>query len=319
MTKLLLFAMAWLLLFAVTMVLIHEQLSQREGEQPPDQTNDHEPQDNDTASSGFVALQVNGSLRASSWTRGIADLPVLSVEVGYTVRNVGNASADIVAIEISLDALYYSSKTVHDLMPRSAFTDSFVFSVDYDRSRTAKVEARYATLTRSWNHTVYADLPRHPPRNLARLFVTPNEDTVEAALSEMTADLGFIPVKWMAIRDWVGSNIQYADDLDSHGAEEYWQLGKETLEQRMGDGEDLAVLLCSLLRADGWSPESVYVVVGQNEEGEYHTWVKLKIPIVGWYNIDPQLDGWNTLVGDFMALRGYQVVYNFNDQYFVEV
>jgi hypothetical protein len=267
---------------------------------------------------GFAALHVDGTVMDSFWTRGIGDLPILTIEAGYTVRNVGNASADSVVIEISLDALYFSSKTVHDLQSGSEFTDSFTFSVDYDRSRTVEVEARYATVTRSWNTTVYADLPRRPLRDVAQLFVTPHEDAVQAAYREMTADLGVIPVKWIAIRDWVGSNIRYADDADSHGAEDYWQLGRETLETQTGDSEDFAVLLCSLLRADGWSAESVYVVVGQNDAGEYHTWVKLKIPIVGWYNMDPQLDGWNTLVGDFMALRGYHVVSNFNDQYWVD-
>jgi hypothetical protein len=318
MTKLLLFGTVWLLLFAIAMVLIDDQLSRQESEQNSNQGNDQEPQDNDAPTTGFVALDVDGTVMDSFWTRGIGDLPILTIEVGYTVRNVGNASADSVVIEISLDALYFSSKTVHGLQPSSEFIDSFTFGVDYDRSRTVEVGARYATITRYWNTTVYAGLPRCPSRDVAQLFVTPNGDVVQAAYREITADLGVIPVKWIAIRDWVGANIRYADDADSHGVEDYWQLGRETLETQTGDGEDFAVLLCSLLRADGWSAESVYVVVGQNDAGEYHTWVKLKIPIVGWYNMDPQLDGWNTLVGDFVALRGYHVVSNFNDQYWVD-
>lgn len=318
MRRLVLIGMVWLLLFAMTMILIDEQLNRRESERPPDQSENQGPQDTSASTSGFVSLEVDGALAESSWTRGLSDLPVLTAEVDYTIRNAGNASADTVAVKITLDALYYSSKTIHDLLPSSEFTDSFAFPVDYDQSRTVKVEASYAATARSWNSTVYADLPRHPPRNVAQLFVTPNEDTVEAAYREMTTDLGLIPFKWIAIRDWVGKNIQYTDDSDSHGVEEYWQLGKETLEKQTGDSEDFAVLLCSLLRADGWSPESVYVAVGQNEAGDYHAWVRLKIPLVGWYNIEPQLDGWNTLVGDYLALRGYQVAYNFNDRYVIE-
>jgi transglutaminase-like putative cysteine protease len=100
---------------------------------------------------------------------------------------------------------------------------------------------------------------------------------------------------------------------------EFWQLSPETLITHKGDCEDFAILLCSLLRADGWGTDEVYVVLGRNEEGYYHAWVKVKIPLIGWYNIEPQLNGWNTLLGDYVALRGYTAVYNFNDAEFKEV
>jgi hypothetical protein len=73
-------------------------------------------------------------------------------------------------------------------------------------------------------------------------------------------------------------------------------------------------LLCSLLRADGWSPDSVYVIVGE-QNNQYHAWVK-----VIWndiqYNIEPQGNGFAIAVGDILTLSGHNAKYYFNDEKF---
>ena len=33
----------------------------------------------------------------------------------------------------------------------------------------------------------------------------------------------------------------------------------------------------------------------------------------------PQLDGWNTVLGDYISLQGYTAAYNLNDRYFIEL
>ena len=304
--------MVCLLVFAATLILVDSQLNINNNSQQPS-NGSHEPQNGGT--SGFVALQVEGYVVDDFWERGSNDLPAFNVAINYVVENVGNTSADVVSIEITLDSAYYSTEAVYNLSPNSTFTDTFSVSVEYDQAKTVGIKANCGNATASWSYIVDAELPRQPSWSVSKLFVTPNEYYVQSTYKKIMS--GIVFVHWIAIRDWVGKNVKYVDDYDSYSVGEFWQLGKETLERRTGDCEDFAILLCSLLRADGWSAEEVYVVIGQNEVGDYHAWVKIKIPFVGWYNIEPQLNGWNTLFGDFIALNGYTAVYNFNDQYFI--
>jgi transglutaminase-like putative cysteine protease len=128
-----------------------------------------------------------------------------------------------------------------------------------------------------------------------------------------------LPVKdWIALRDWVGKNIQYKDDALVYGVGEYWQFGKETVNLRTGDCEDFAILLCSLYRANGFSADDVYVVVGRNAEG-YHAWVRINLGTIGWHNVEPQENGMATFVGDYLTLSGFQALYQFNDQQFHQI
>ncbi len=315
MNKLALIGLVWLLLFAITLILIDEQLDIDEEGQTSDDASERLPRDTET--SGFVELEVSADLVDSFWERGISDLPALTVTFNYVVENVGNVSADIVNIEIMLDSTHYSAETVNDLSPDSQFTDSTSFSVYYDQLMIVEIEARCGNTSDSWSDTVDAELPRQTSWNLAKFFITPDEQYVESVHRDIMS--GFVPVHWIAIRDWVGKNIEYMDDYESHDVDEFWQLGSETLESRTGDCEDFAILLCSLLRADGWSADEVYVVIGQNEAGDYHAWVKIRIlPLVDvWYNIEPQGSGLYTGPGDILTLSGYTAVYNFNDQHFI--
>ncbi|UCE96737.1 MAG: transglutaminase domain-containing protein [Candidatus Bathyarchaeota archaeon] len=316
MGKLTVIGIIWLLLFAATLIVIDEQLSANKALQPSNGA--QKPQDPEVPdTSGFVALHIDGCLIDDFWERGGNDLPVLNVALNYTVSNTGNISANIVIVEISVDSVYHSTETINQLMPNSEIVATAFFSVDYDQTRIVKIEASYKNLTNSWNYTIDAKLPRHPYWSMSKLFITPNEQNLQSTYEEIMS--GVVFVHWITIRDWVGRSIEYTKDEDVYGVDEYWQLARETLESRRGDCEDLAILLCSLLRADGWNAQDVYVVIGQNKAGDYHAWVKIKIPLVGWYNIDPQLEGWYTLFGDFVSLHGYEAICNFNDQFFIEL
>ncbi len=319
MGKFTVFGLIWLLLFALALILIDEQLSVDEAQQA---SNDSQRKNHgvDDFQASDVVLQINGSLVDDFWERGTADLPMLVAEIYYVVENVGTVSANIVSVEIFLDSVYYSTRTVQNLLPSSEFTDSFSFSVNYDQSNLVEIRALSGNTSASWFCNVDAELPRHPSWRVSKLFITPDEMQIQSTYKKIfSKDLPFTFVHWIAIRDWVGRNIEYVVDSDSHGESEFWQLGRETLESQRGDCEDFAILLCSLLRTDEWSVDDVYVVIGQNEAGSYHAWVKIRIPLVGWYNIEPQLDGWNTLVGDFVALHDYTAIYSFNDRYFIDL
>jgi transglutaminase-like putative cysteine protease len=153
---------------------------------------------------------------------------------------------------------------------------------------------------------------------LVELFVTPREPSLVALKNEVLKDAPLKLNDWIALRNWVGNNIQYRHDDTVYGVRDYWQFGKETVSLRTGDCEDFAILLCSLFRAAGYSPDEVYVVIGKNANG-YHAWVKINLDTLGWYNLEPQENGLATLVGDFLTLSNYQALYEFNDQQFHQI
>ncbi len=319
MGKLTVISIVLLLVFAMALILIDSQLNIKEPDQKPSNSENQKlPQDvDDSQSSGIVMLDVDGYLVDEFWERGINDLPALSAVFNYFVENIGSFSAKTITIRIFLDSTLYSSSAINNLLPNSRVRDSILCSVEYNQSKTVMVEANCGNATDSWSYLIRAELPRQPPWSISKFFITPDEEHILSTYKEMMGESSIIPFHWLTIRNWVGENIEYRDDSTVHGVDEYWQLGKETLERRTGDCEDLAILLCSLLRADGWGVDNVYVVIGRNEAGDHHAWVKISIPLVGWYNIEPSKSGWYTGPGDILVLSGYTPVYNFNDRYFI--
>ena len=143
-------------------------------------------------------------------------------------------------------------------------------------------------------------------------YITPNDPTIQQTLNNIVKNR-LIP-DWIEIRDCIANKIEYVSDDITHGVPEYWQLPTETLSLSTGDCEDFSILLCSLYRAIGWDEDEVCVVLGE-KDGNYHAWVKLDVDTIGWQNIEPQVGGLNTLIGDFLSLSGYTAKYNFNDVY----
>jgi hypothetical protein len=262
-------------------------------------------------------LYVDGYVAGGVWQRGTNDLPTFNVAVNYVVQNRGNITAEMLTVWLLVDSHRYSSQAFRDLRPGSEQSDAFSALIEYDQEVMVGIEAICGNAASRWNQTVDVEFPRTPAWPISGLFVTPEEGQVQSVCRDIRSRGPFL--SWIVIRDWVSVNIVYESDMDSRVAEDFWQLGKETLESRTGDCEDFAILLCSLLRADGWSAEDVFVVVGTNERLEHHAWVKIRVPVFGWYNIEPQLDGWNTLVGDLLSLSGYSACYSFNDQHFTDL
>lgn len=146
-------------------------------------------------------------------------------------------------------------------------------------------------------------------------FITPADPSVINLKNEILQDqLTLLTPDWMALRDWVGNKIQYVSDSEVHGEREFWQFSNETIFLETGDCEDFSILLCSLLRSNGWATDSVYVVVGERNN-MYHAWVRLV-----WndmqYNIEPQGSGFDVLIGDITNLSGFEAICYFNDQEF---
>lgn len=146
-------------------------------------------------------------------------------------------------------------------------------------------------------------------------FITPNDPSVISLRDEILKEsLALLTPDWIKFRDWVGNRIEYRYDSDVYGEADFWQFSNETIQLETGDCEDFSILLCSLLRSNGWKTDSAYVVVGEHN-GQYHAWVK-----VVWndiqYNIEPQGSGFDMVLGDIAYLSGYKAVCYFNDQEF---
>jgi len=248
------------------------------------------------------------------WTRASgSDLPVYITNVGYSVRNYGNGDADDVQVVVRVDGVTYLEQTIKLIRSYDVYSNSFSLTIPYDTSKTIGLYASCTESSDSAGLTIYAALPRYFNPDLCKLFITPNEANVVQIKNQILSNKFPLIPNWVALRDWVGNSITYQYDSNVHGVNEYWQLPKETLQLKTGDCEDYAILLCSLLRADGWSPNDVYVVLGKNSNDEYHAWVKINLGVLGWYNIEPQQNGWSTLIGDFLSLSGYEAVCYFND------
>ena len=131
-----------------------------------------------------------------------------------------------------------------------------------------------------------------------------------------------------AIRDWVADNIEYKNDEEQWGVDEYWQTPEETLSLRTGDCEDFAILLCTLLRAYGISAEQIYVAVGIDDDGYGHAFLIENWYLDGeWRAIEPQVETQTFPPGrrfkdyslvDFKLLRDYEIILGFNDSYYYD-
>jgi hypothetical protein len=267
-----------------------------------------------------AALNVSAYRASESWARNsMTDLPVCIAVVEYSVSNSGGAAAAKVDITVRMDQKIYLQKSIHALNPSGEYTDSLTVSVTYDRSSNVAIEAYCPDSHDSASVLLEAKLPRSftltYEQSIPKLYITPREGTVASTEDSVIRNKFLLLPNWMALRDWVGNNIDYRDDSTVHGKTEFWQLPKETLQLRTGDCEDFSILLCSLLRANGWSANDVYVVVGEND-GSRHAWIKINLGLLGWYNIEPQANGWYTLIGDYLSLSGYTAIGYFNDLQF---
>ena len=163
---------------------------------------------------------------------------------------------------------------------------------------------------------VDSDIPRVFDENLCHFFVTPNDPSVVSLKNEILQDnIALLTPDWMALRDWVGARSESVSDSVIHNETEYWQFSNETLHLETGDCEDFSILLCSLLRSNGWASDSVYVVIGE-QNNQYHAWVRL-IYEGRPYNIEPQSGGFDIVIGDYLNLSGFNAICFFNDQEFV--
>jgi len=259
---------------------------------------------------------------SSRWMHNpISSLPLYKTIIEYNISNLEKEIAEEVEIVIKIDGEIIERKILDSLNGGDNYINQFILKIEYDTSKTVQIIVSDAVCTESYNFVINAILPRRPQGfqmetiYIGRVFITPNDPIVDSTLNDILNSYPSTMPDWMAIRDWVGYFINYVNDSDEYGVDEYWQLPRETINKRSGDCEDISILLVSLLRANGWAPDETYVVIGYKiEDGEekWHAWVRIKIGSL-WYNIEPQADVLYTLVGDYLVLNDFNAVYMFND------
>jgi predicted transglutaminase-like cysteine proteinase len=240
--------------------------------------------------------------------------------ISYSVLNMGNATAQNVTLATVVDGETQETKAISSLSVSDSANYSLVVPAASSELHIAEVQASCEDSADVYSFSFGADVPRtfSDDAERVKLFVTPREPSLVALKDEVLKESLLKLKDWIALRNWVGNNIQYRHDNDVHGVREYWQFGKETVTLKTGDCEDFSILLCSLLRAAGYSPNDVYIVIGKNQNG-YHSWVKINIGSLGWYNLEPQENGWATGAIDLLTLSDYQALYQFNDQQFHQI
>jgi predicted transglutaminase-like cysteine proteinase len=270
------------------------------------------------------SLQVNLQQRNGVWRSDpYSDLPLLEQTVTIFVKNLGNGEANQVQVTIKDSGSAISQYSISSLQPSESNENSFVVNLRYDSSKEITANAYCDQSSDAQTISISAQLRREfdwsnqRDEEICKLFVTPQEQSVVNLRNQIINDKFILTPNWMALRDWVGNNIQYTYDSAAHGQDEYWQLPRETMSLRTGDCEDFSILLCSLLRADGWSSNNAYVVIGQQGDS-YHAWVRIIWQGIE-YNIEPQQNGWSTFLGDYLSLSGYSAEYKLNDLQFSNV
>jgi hypothetical protein len=257
-------------------------------------------------------LTVNLKEASGYWeTNASSGLAEYVSDLALSVSNVGNASAENVQVTTLVDGVRVGAESAAVLQPSDAYSSSVTVNVPFKSAMMVTVDASCSLSSASKTVIVNANFTRHFDQTLCRSFVTSNDAGVIALKDQILKDKLPVTLDWMALRDWVGNNIKYKTDLEVHGVSEFWQFPNETMQLKTGDCEDFSILLCSLLRADGWAPDKAYVIVGE-QDGMYHAWVRVIWNDVQ-YNIEPQGNGFAIAIGDILSLSGYDARYYFND------
>jgi hypothetical protein len=269
-----------------------------------------------------AVLKVDGGVTNGYWTRDVAtDLPDYKGTVSYSVSDVGNLDASSVSISISIDGKPYSSNVIPSITMYNSYSSSLSYSTPYDKTDIVLISAKCQDSSDSYSLSIGSKFPSSPYAGdfstIAELFVTPNEQNLVAMKNSILNSKGLLNPDWTALWEWVGSHITYETE-DS--ANYHWQFPKDTLQSKYGMCADYSTLLVSMYRNGVFGPNDAYVVCGTNGQGRGHAWVMVRLPIIGWYTLEPQENGFFEIIfGQLFSVGGYKAQYEFNDQQFKTV
>lgn len=245
-----------------------------------------------------IDLEVNLLDTLEEWKRGADSLPVCDSKVNYIVYNHGNKDSPETNITIMVDDEIYSQNII-SIPSESYVRESVILTTKYTETHSIKILASAEESQSVESQLINPVFPRSftsLSENVMKLYVTPLDPVVKRRADTILEDKPFWDIRadWNVILDWVKNNIDYEEDSFLHNKIEYWQLPRETLASRKGDCEDQALLLCSMLRAKGYSTDEVYVILGFGEDTG-HAWVTLKVTTLfvdHWEYLEPTNKGW---------------------------
>lgn len=266
-------------------------------------------------------LKISASITGNYWSRdNSTDLPICTSNIAYSISDVGNVDATNVAVTTTLNGFPYGNEMIPSVTTYDHNTYHFSVSTSYDKTSSVQIQASCRDSTDSYTLAIDSTFPRswyvEGASPTVELFITPKEQNLVAMKNSILKNKFILDFDWIALRSWVGNNVNYNQaEVESNTV--HWQFPKETLQSRNGVCIDYSILLCSLYRAGVFGPNDVYVVVGMNGQSG-HAWVKVRLPIVGWYTLEPQVNGpgYVAILGDLLSVSGYDAVYEFNDQQF---
>ena len=220
--------------------------------------------DYESLNSEYLALKVSyDELNASQ--KSVFESQYLSLQSRYDALSsqYDSLNSQYLSMQASYDALdssYDALDSSYDILNASHVSLQLQFDELYESYSTVAsdyFEIRYQLNQRSQHY----DLER---------FITPNDASVQQTIAEVTggwsntSDWDEYWTDIEALYDWVVNNIPYnydglfpvlpsimSDDVEY--ITEMWQFPNETLSVKRGDCEDMAILLCSLVR--GYSQE----------------------------------------------------------------
>jgi hypothetical protein len=271
-----------------------------------------------------AVLTVTAGVDSAWWARdNSTDLPARESSVRYYIQDSGNAPATSVSLTVTVDGRTYFSTVVPWIEASGSYSGSLTLSTPYDQTDSVVVSASCQDSSNSESFIVGADFPSSPYASsgnlesaLCELFVTPNEAKLASTRENILSNKFFLNPDWTALWEWVGNNVDY---LQEDSSTYHWQFPKDTLSSKYGMCADYSTLLVSLYRGGTFGPNDCYVVAGTNAEGKGHAWVVVRLPIVGWYTLEPQANGnfLVNLVANPFYVNGYTGQYQFNDQQFI--
>ncbi len=174
--------------------------------------------------------------------------------------------------------------------------DTTKAELDTTKTRLETVENEQ---TQMLNH--YSDLREQINIRLGKeqdrqSFVTPDDVEVSANVQEITdgysEDVNELWRDYDRLYRWVVKNIDYSGDSytpllpdvmngNLRWKQEFWRMPAETLKDKTGDCEDMAVLLASLLLSYNEGEFAVWVLGIQTREPEYKGHLAVAFPVKG--------------------------------------
>ena len=135
------------------------------------------------------------------------------------------------------------------------------------------------------------------PTDIREWVCRTDSEVISRAIAELdlptTRGAGTFDLRAWMIWKYVAKAIEYIEDKNACGIDDFWQFPEETLTLKKGDCEDASFLLATLLLATGISEQCVRVILGKviTEVGNFgHAWVVYQNESGVWCLLEATLD-----------------------------